>query len=92
MFYILHMGTQILPEDENDRNENTDFFLILYFIKETFQMKAIPGNYYNFHPGSHVGQGVGKGIGMIADGLNRALFPEQTTTVLLETMAEKARR
>ena len=53
------------------------------------RMEAIPGNYYNFHPGSHVGQGTEKGIELIAEHLNRAMFPEQTTMVLLETMAGK---
>lgn len=53
------------------------------------RMEYTPGNYYNFHPGSHVGQGVEAGIDMIADLLNRILKPEQTTTVLLETMAGK---
>ena len=45
--------------------------------------------YYNFHPGAHVGQGAEKGIALIAEALNEALKPEQTTTVLLETMAGK---
>lgn len=53
------------------------------------RMEATPGNLYNFHPGSHVGQGVETGIALIAQMLNRALFPEMTTTVLLETMAGK---
>ena len=53
------------------------------------RMEFTPGNYYNFHPGSHVGQGIEKGIEMIAELLNRILKPEQTTTVLLETMAGK---
>lgn len=53
------------------------------------RMEYTPGNYYNFHPGSHVGQGVEAGIDMIANLLNRILKPEQTTTVLLETMAGK---
>ena len=52
-------------------------------------MEYIPGNYYNFHPGSHVGQGAEKGIELIADLLNQSLKTEQTTTVLLETMAGK---
>jgi deoxyribonuclease-4 len=52
-------------------------------------MEYLPGNYYNFHPGSHVGQGTEQGIDMIADALNQVLFPEQQTTVLLETMAGK---
>lgn len=53
------------------------------------RMEYTPYNYYNFHPGSHVGQGAEKGIVLIAEALNEALKPEQTTTVLLETMAVK---
>ena len=53
------------------------------------RMEYVPGNCYNFHPGSHVGQGVEAGIVMIADTLNQILKPEQTTMVLLETMAGK---
>lgn len=53
------------------------------------RMEYTPGNYYNFHPGSHVGQGAEKGIVLIAEALNEALKLEQTTTVLLETMAGK---
>ena len=53
------------------------------------RMEATPGNLYNFHPGSHVGQGVETGIAQIADMLNSILTEGQTTTVLLETMAGK---
>lgn len=53
------------------------------------RMEYTPYNYYNFHSGSHVGQGAEKGIVLIAEALNEALKPEQTTTVLLETMAGK---
>lgn len=53
------------------------------------RMEYVPGNCYNFHPGSHVGQGIEQGIAMIADTLNQILKPEQHTTVLLETMAGK---
>lgn len=53
------------------------------------RMEYVPGNYYNFHPGSHVGQGVDAGIEMISSMLNEILTPEQTTIVLLETMAGK---
>ena len=53
------------------------------------RMDYTPGNYYNFHPGSHVGQGADAGIEWIAEALNEVLTPEQTTTVLLETMAGK---
>ena len=53
------------------------------------RMEYVPGQYYNFHPGSHVGQGVETGISYIAEGLNEIIKAEQTTTVLLETMAGK---
>ena len=53
------------------------------------RMEYTPGNYYNFHPGSHVGQGTEKGIGYIAEALNSAMFEGMQTTVLLETMAGK---
>ena len=53
------------------------------------KMEYIPGNYYNFHPGSHVGQGIEAGIDMICEMLNGILKEEQHTTVLLETMAGK---
>lgn len=52
-------------------------------------MEKLEGNYYNFHPGSHVKQGVETGIKYISDMLNNVLKKEQTTTVLLETMAGK---
>lgn len=53
------------------------------------RMEALPRNYYNFHPGSHVGQGSDAGIRLICEGLNEVLVPGQSTTVLLETMAGK---
>ena len=53
------------------------------------RMAALPGNYYNFHPGSHVGQGMEAGIAQIADALKAALEPGYPVTVLLETMAGK---
>lgn len=53
------------------------------------RMEHLPGNYYNFHPGSHVKQGTETGIRLIADTLNTVLKPGQRTTVLLETMAGK---
>lgn len=57
--------------------------------KDLTRMEAFPGNYYNFHPGAHVGQGIETGIALIADALNRFLRPEMQTTILLETMAGK---
>ena len=64
------------------------------FARETMKddlrrMEYTPGNYYNFHPGSHVGQGIETGIRKIAEILNDVLTDEQTTMVLLETMAGK---
>lgn len=53
------------------------------------RMEYVPGQYYNFHPGSHVGQGVEVAIDYIASALNTAMFPTMQTTVLLETMAGK---
>lgn len=59
-------------------------------MKEDMErMEYTPGNCYNFHPGSHVGQGVETGITLISELLNEILTPSQTTTVLLETMAGK---
>ncbi len=52
-------------------------------------LEHLPGNYYNFHPGSHVGQGSETGISLIAEMLNKVLSPEQHTLVLLETMSGK---
>ncbi|MDO4863721.1 MAG: deoxyribonuclease IV [Ruminococcus sp.] len=64
------------------------------FARETMaddlaRMELVPDNYYNFHPGSHVKQGAEVGIALIAEQLNAVLKPEQSTTVLLETMAGK---
>ena len=53
------------------------------------RMEYTPGNYYNFHPGAHTGQGTETGIAQISDMLNKILTDTQTTTVLLETMAGK---
>lgn len=56
---------------------------------DLMRMEHTPGNFYNFHPGSHVKQGAETGIRLISDMLNQILRPEQSTTVLLETMAGK---
>lgn len=53
------------------------------------RMEHLPGNLYNFHPGSHVGQGTEAGIAMIAAQLDEVMWPEMRTTILLETMAGK---
>lgn len=64
------------------------------FARETMaddlmRLSYLPGAMYNFHPGSHVGQGVEQGVAYIADLLNAIIKPEQKTTILLETMAGK---
>ena len=71
------------------KDENTRNFALMAMKEDLVRMEYTPGNYYNFHPGSHVGQGKEKGIQLISDLLNQVLTKEQTTTVLLETMAAK---
>ena len=70
-------------------DENIRRFALQTMIDDLKRMEYLPGNLYNFHPGSHVGQGVDKGISLIAEVLNRVLKPEQNTIVLLETMSGK---
>ena len=72
----------------SDKPETREFALNT-FKDDLQRMEYTPNQLYNFHPGSHVGQGVEKGIELIADVLNKALFEDMTTTVLLETMAGK---
>jgi deoxyribonuclease-4 len=70
-------------------DENTRRFAKKIFKDDLLRMEYVPNNYYNFHPGSHTGQGVETGINQIAELLNESLTEEQTTIVLLETMAGK---
>ena len=70
-------------------DENTRNFALKIFKDDLSRMEYIPNNYYNFHPGSHTGQGVDIGIKQIADMLNKSLTENQSTIVLLETMAGK---
>ena len=69
--------------------EKTREFARLTMEDDLKRMEFTPGQLYNFHPGSHTGQGAEKGIEEIAALLNELLKPEQTTTVLLETMSGK---
>ena len=69
--------------------QNVREFSVQMLKEDMERMEYLPGNYYNFHPGSHVGQGAEKGIELIAEALNEALRPDMHTTVLLETMAGK---
>lgn len=71
------------------KDERTREFARLTMADDLLRMEYVPGNVYNFHPGSHTGQGVETGITEIAATLNAILTPGQTTTVLLETMAGK---
>ena len=71
------------------KDENTLRFARRMMADDLRRLELTPGNYYNFHPGSHVGQGTERGIELITETLNEILFPEQQTTVLLETMAGK---
>ena len=57
--------------------------------RDLTRMELLPGNYYNFHPGAHTGQGAETGIDQIASALNQTMKPGMKTTVLLETMAGK---
>lgn len=70
-------------------NGHTREFALETLRDDLIRMESLPGNYYNFHPGSHVGGGVQTGIDLISDALNQILFPNQSTIVLLETMAGK---
>ena len=69
--------------------EDTRRFAREVFADDLARMENVPGNLYNFHPGSHVGQGVETGVAQIAGILDEVLRPEQSTTVLLETMSGK---
>ena len=70
-------------------NERTREFAREVMEDDLKRMEYLPYSFYNFHPGSHVGQGVEAGIRLITDLLNELLYENMTTTVLLETMAGK---
>ena len=71
------------------KNPETREFARQTLAEDLVRMEETPGQLYNMHPGSHTGQGTEAGIEMIAEALNEVLRPEQTTTLLLETMAGK---
>lgn len=71
------------------KTEKTREFALDTMKDDLRRMEYLPNNLYNFHPGSHVGQGIEKGIELIVNQLNEVLFEDMTTTVLLETMAGK---
>ena len=70
-------------------DENIRRFALETMIDDMKRMEYTPDNYYNFHPGSHVKQGTDVGIKLICETLNKVITPEQSTTILLETMAGK---
>lgn len=93
-FAVEHNITRILAHAPYTLNacsadEHLREFARATMADDLARMEYTPGNCYNFHPGSHVKQGVEIGITYISDMLNAILKPEQTTTVLLETMAGK---
>lgn len=69
--------------------EKTRDFAERAFREDLERLEVLPCSLYNFHPGSHVGQGAEQGIEMIVEILNKVMWPGQTTTVLLEAMAGK---
>lgn len=83
---LAHAPYTLNPSSADERVRD----LALRIMKDDLErMENVPGNLYNFHPGSHVGQGTEKGIELTADLLNSVLTENQTTTVLLETMSGK---
>lgn len=70
-------------------NEKTLEFAHMTMADDLRRLDFLPNCYYNFHPGSHVGQGIDVAVEKIAATLNAVMYPEQNTTVLLETMAGK---
>lgn len=84
--FLAHAPYTLNPAAADERVQE---FARATFADDLARMEATPGQYYNFHPGSHVKQGVETGIEKIAAVLNEVLRPGQTTTVLLETMAGK---
>ncbi len=83
---LAHAPYTLNPSSADERVRD----LALRIMEDDMErMEYIPGNLYNFHPGSHVGQGAEKGIELTAELLNTILKPNQTTIVLLETMSGK---
>lgn len=83
---VAHAPYTLNPCSDKERVRE---FARLCMAEDMERMEYLPGNYYNFHPGSHVGQGREKGISQIVEILNEIISPSQSTIVLLETMAGK---
>lgn len=93
-FWKDHSGGKIIAHAPYTLNacsadERTRELAHMIMSDDLARLEHVPGNYYNFHPGSHVKQGVEIGIDYIVKLLNEIITPEQKTTVLLETMAGK---
>jgi deoxyribonuclease-4 len=93
-FAAEHSIADLLAHAPYTLNACSDKAHLRTFARETMaddirRLEYLPGNLYNFHPGAHMGQGLEAGVDLIAEMLNAVLFPEQTTTILLETMAGK---
>ena len=71
------------------KSEKTRMNAFEIFEDDLKRLSYLPNNMYNFHPGSHVGQGVERGVELISDSLNELLYEDMNTVVLLETMAGK---
>ena len=83
---VAHAPYTIYPCSKDERTRE---FARMTLADDLKRMEYLPGNVYNFHPGSHTGQGMETGIAQIAETLNAILTPELRTTVLLETMSGK---
>ncbi len=83
---LAHAPYTLNPASDKTRTRE---FARMVMEDDLNRMEHLPNNYYNFHPGSHVGQGIATGIDLIIQLINDVLLPRHTTTVLLETMAGK---
>lgn len=83
---MAHAPYTLNPAGQEERVRD---FALTVMADDMARMESLPGAYYNFHPGSHVGQGLEKGLELITALLDKVLKPGQTTLVLLETMAGK---
>lgn len=83
---VAHAPYTLNPASAEERIRQ---FAKMVFSDDLTRMENTPGQYYNFHPGSHVGQGFERGADLLVSLLDEVIKPEQTTTVLLETMSGK---
>jgi deoxyribonuclease-4 len=84
--FLAHAAYTLNPCSAEAKTRN---FALESMADDLQRMEHVPGNLYNFHPGSHVGQGAEAGIAMISAQLDEVMWPQMRTTILLETMAGK---